>query len=229
MKRNYTPEEAKQEHRDKLGPKLGPVFHELWNDLAWLQIKWREYRELFGTTPDRLDLLNSSAGLFFRIIQDTMWEESLLHLSRLTDRATVAGRKNLTIRLLPALCDDDKLRASVATLVEKAIAATEFARDWRNRHVGHRDLDLVLNSGAKALAPASRTLVSQAISAIHAVLNEISEQLLNSTLSTEVITPGDGALALLYTLHDGVETGRAREERIRSGHFEPNDLKPRKV
>jgi hypothetical protein len=59
--------------------------------------------------------------------------------------------------------------------------------------------------------------VSQALSSIHAVLNVISETLLDSTLIEDVIAPGTGALALLYVIRDGVEADKVRTERIRSG------------
>jgi hypothetical protein len=56
-------DQVRAEHLDKLGPQLGPVFSELRDDLAWLQVKWAGYRELYGTSPEHIDLLNSAAGL----------------------------------------------------------------------------------------------------------------------------------------------------------------------
>jgi len=51
MAEEKTAEQVKAERIEKLGPKLGPVFHALSDDVAWLQVKWAEYRELFGTSP----------------------------------------------------------------------------------------------------------------------------------------------------------------------------------
>lgn len=65
-----------------MGDDLGSLYHALWNELAWLYSKWEEYVELFGTKPSRIDLLNKAAGHFFRIVQDSLWEESLLHIAR---------------------------------------------------------------------------------------------------------------------------------------------------
>ena len=72
MANEMTPDEVKAYHLEKLGPKLEPVYHALSNDLAWLQVKWAEYKELFGTSSERIELLNSAAGLFFQIVQDTL-------------------------------------------------------------------------------------------------------------------------------------------------------------
>jgi hypothetical protein len=222
-------EQVKAEYLENLGPKLGPVFSELMNDLAWLQVKWAEYRELFGTTPERIELLNSATGLFFRILQDTLWEDALLHLCRLTDPATMGGKHNLTIQTLPELCDDPTLKGEVTQLVNDAIVTVSFARDWRNRRIGHRDLSVALGSATRPLAPGSRADVSKALTSIHLVLNHIHERLLNSTLADKVITPATGAEALLYVIRDGLEADAARRDRIRRGKFTQDDLRHRAV
>jgi hypothetical protein len=205
------------------------MFHALSDDVAWLQVKWAEYRELFGTSPERIELLNSAAGLFFRILQDTLWEDALLHLARLTDPPKTRGKHNLTIRALPELCDDPALRLRVSRLVDDTLAATAFARDWRNRHIGHRDLVLALESAAKPLSPASRGDVSAALSAIHRVFNELTELVFDSALADDVITPATGAEALLYVIRDGLEANDARRARIETGRFAEDDLQHRAV
>ena len=52
------------------------------------------YLELFGTKPERLDLLNRSAPGFFRIVQDTFLDDAFLHLSRSTEKPNFGKRKN---------------------------------------------------------------------------------------------------------------------------------------
>jgi hypothetical protein len=53
-----------------------------------------QYLELFGTKPERLDLLNRSAPGFFRIVQDTFLDDAFLHLSRSTEKPNFGKRKN---------------------------------------------------------------------------------------------------------------------------------------
>lgn len=229
MNNEQTADEVRACHLDKLGPKLGPVYHELRNDLGWLQVKWVEYRELFGTSPERVDLANSAASLFFRLAHDALWNDILLSLCRLTDNPKVGRNSNLTIKALPELCDDPKLRDKISELVDQAVTATKFARNWRNRKIAHRDLQLALAQGADPLAEASRAKVEQALSAIHTVLNHINEVLLGSTLWNEVITPLTGSVTLLRVIRDGLEAKKARFERIRNGNFQSGDLGPRPV
>ena len=113
-----TAEEQRQECIQQMGDTLGCQFHALWQEVAWLYSKWAEYLELFGTSPFRVELLNSAAPGFFRIVQDTLWEDTILHIARLTDRPESFGKANLTIRRLPGLVDD-AIRLGAAAFVPK--------------------------------------------------------------------------------------------------------------
>ncbi len=88
------PEEVKRQHIELMGKDLGSVFNELCNELAWLYIKWNQYVELYGTKSSRIELTNQAAPLFFRIVQDTLWEDTLLHIARFTDPPKSAGKKS---------------------------------------------------------------------------------------------------------------------------------------
>lgn len=133
MSRYSTTEEVKQEHIEKLGDNLGSLFHELSNEVAWLYIKWEEYVELFGNAPSRIDLLNQSAPLFFRIVQDSLWENVLLHITRLTDPPISgkksSGRKNLSIQCLSVLVDEE-IKETITKQINNAIEKSSFCRDW---------------------------------------------------------------------------------------------------
>ena len=78
---------TKAKYVAEMGERLGKRFDELWQELAWLNVKWTEHVELFGTKESRIKLLNESASLFFRIVQDTLLEGALLHIARLTERS----------------------------------------------------------------------------------------------------------------------------------------------
>ena len=127
-----TAEDAKKANISKMGEPLGTLYSALWQAVATIHFHWKEYVELFGTKPERIGLLNRAAPTFFRMLQDELWESSLLHLARLTDPATSQGkadRSNLTIQALPALISDAKLKDEVSKLVAEAIRQTEFCRD----------------------------------------------------------------------------------------------------
>ena len=228
MSEHRTAEEVKQRHIDVLGEDLGVLYHALWNELAWLYSKWGEYEELFGKKPSRIELINKVAGHFFRIVQDSLWEDCLLHIARLTDPPKSAGKENLSIRRLPDLIEEDVLKRKVAELVEISIDKAEFCRDWRNRRIAHKDLGLALSTGAEPLKPASQAKVKEALRAISDVMNAISAHYMDSTTFYEGVggSPG-GAISLLYVLDDGL---RAKEEwhaRRKAGDYRPEDYQAR--
>lgn len=48
-----------------MGPALGSRFHVLWEDTVRLYEYWDEYVALYGTSKERVDLLNQTAQSFF--------------------------------------------------------------------------------------------------------------------------------------------------------------------
>ena len=97
---SHTSLENKADHVSKMGEEIGLIYDALWQEIAWIHKKWAEYVALFGTTPERIELLNQAAPSFFRTVQDSMWEDVLLHLARLTDSPRSMG-KNKVHRALP--------------------------------------------------------------------------------------------------------------------------------
>lgn len=224
---SYTAEESKQTNINAMGQQLGPLYHALWQQVAWLHQKWQQYVELYGAKESRLTVLNQAAPLFFRVVQDTLWEDVLLPIARLTDSPESMKKANLSITRLPALIVDAQTKQTVETLVTEALTASGFCRDWRNRHIAHKALQLALGASALPLKPASRAKVKEAIKALDTVLNAISAHYLDSTTHFSGVGSADGALSLLYVLDDGIKTGEARRERLRNGTFTPDDLAAR--
>lgn len=223
MPTHRTDEEVRQLHLEVMGDDLGSQYHALWNELAWLYLKWGEYVEIFGTKPSRIDLINRAAGHFFRIVQDSLWEDTLLHIARMTDPPKSAGKQNLTIRRLPHLLEERTLKAKISELIDKAVGKAEFCRDWRNRHIAHKDLGLALRSGAESLKPASRAKVKDSLDSISNVLNALSSHYMDSTTMFEGVGNAGGAASLLYVLEDGLRFEEERVERLRAGDYRADD------
>lgn len=218
-----TAEESKDANVLAMGEELGLLYSALWQQIAGLHHKWAQYVVLFGTKESRVKLLNASAGQFFRVVQDTLWDDTVLHIARLTDSPASVGRPNLSIRRLPGLIDDLPTRLAVTARVDAALGASEFCRDWRNRHIAHRDLELALKRGANPLKAGSREKVRQAMEALEAVLNTVAEHYLESTTSFDVGDSAGGALSLLYVLDEGLKAEKYRKERIKAGTSLPGD------
>jgi len=225
MSEDMTAEQVEEQYIAAMGPDLGRLFYRFWNECEELHWKWGEYVTLFGTKPERIDLLNAAAGSFFVLVQDSLWKDILLHIARLTDPPKSAGKDNLTLQRLPPIVDET-IRACVEKLLQTFLAKCELARDWRNRRIAHRDLHLAQKDGAKPLKTASRQEVREALDSIAALLNLVqSHYCRSSTTRYGFIRPPGNAEKLLYVLRDGLEADARRRERLKSGNREPEDVK----
>jgi hypothetical protein len=113
----------------------------------------------------------------------------------------------------------------VEVKVQAALSSCAFARDWRNRHIAHSDLDLKVSDTARPLEFASRQSVNQALLSLSEVLNAVAAEYQDSTSFFDTLD-GD-ALALLYVIDDGLRADEQRRERLRNGIHEPNAFRPR--
>ncbi len=222
-----TAEETLADNIQVMGKDLGELYSALWQEVAWVHSKWAEYVQLFGVKESRIHLLNRAAPRFARLVQDSLWEDVLLHVARLTDPPKSMGKGNLSIQALAPHISDPKVRGEVQQLVEEAVLRSDFCRDWRNRHLAHRDLLLALSRGAEPLKAASRQSVREALQALAATLNAVAAHYLDSTTMFDLETDSGGALSLLYVIDDGLKADDERRARLRSGKAEPSDYRPK--
>jgi hypothetical protein len=226
-----TAEESKQNYKSAMGEPLGALFYSLWQEVAWVHLRWHEYVALYGDKPSRVALLNNSAPGFFRIVQDTLWEATLLHIARLTDAPCSAGKSNLTIQRLhdEVRVRDANVAQRVKTLSDKAKVATEFCRDWRNRRIAHSDLSLALDENPTPLEAADRDKVNTALSAIVDVLNAVSLHYMNSSSFFDIHGyPGD-VMSLLCIIDDGLRVEAERRDRLKRREVGPDDYSNRNL
>jgi hypothetical protein len=219
----HTAEESKKLRIAAMGPELGPLYDAMWQQIAWLHNKWEQYVELYGTAESRLKILNEAAPIFFCVVQDTLWDDVLLHIARVTDSSQTMSKANLSIRRFPGEINHGPTKIRVQALVDEALTASEFCRDWRNRHIAHKDLNLALDRAAIPLKPASRAKVKAAIQALDAVLNGVAQHYLNSETVFDMQGTARGALSLLYVLDDGIKAGKARKVRKKTGETVEGD------
>jgi len=193
-------DEIRAEYISSMGEELGASFYELYRKLVELHVLWQQYRQLFGDDTETVHLLNRTAGLFFKIVQDELWDSVLLGVSRMTDPPATGKNKNLTIQSLPPLITDLVLRAEVQSLCDKALDSAEFAREHRNKRIAHQDHNYLSNRGSDPLSGISRALVEQMLAALRAVLNRLELHLRDSTVMYEDFVDESGARLLVHKL-----------------------------
>lgn len=192
--------QIRDEYRRRMGEPLGQLFSALWHELVWLRIKWNEYVELFGTSPERIDLLNRVAPNFFGIIQDIMLNDISLHVARMTDAPKSAGKETLTIRALPDQVDPE-IKSHIESLIKAAGHQVEVCRDSRNRRIAHSELALALEYPSAVPLPAvSRAQIRQGLQSIGSVLNAVEEHYGCSTTGFEHTIPALGGAGSLFDI-----------------------------
>lgn len=200
-----------------MGEPLGKEFSALWQELAWLFSKWSEYLALFDAGSSRIDIMKNSAPLFFRLVQDSLFEGVILQIARLTDPPRTGTKENLTIKRLPTMVDDEELERQLEEAIEEVMDATEFCRDWRNRRFAHRDLRLAIEDGITPLLPASRVGVTDALTLIAKVLNLVQLFYKDSSTIFDLPNSYGGAVSVLYVIDDGLRLSEYRTDRITTG------------
>jgi hypothetical protein len=193
-------DEVRAEYISTMGQELGASFYELYRKLVELHVLWQQYRQLFGDDPDTVHLLNRTSGLFFKIVQDELWDSVLLGVSRMTDPPATGKNKNLTIQSLPPLITDSTLQIEARELCDRALAAAEFAREHRNKRIAHQDHNYLSNRSSSPLSGISRTLVEEMLAALRAVLNRLDRHFRDSTVMYEDFVDESGARLLVHKL-----------------------------
>ena len=196
--------EVQEDCIESMGSELGPIFYRLWFECSYLHTKWHEFDSLYGTGRDNINLMNEAARGFFRMLQDVLLENILIHISALLDPAVQRKKRNLTLGQLPELVDPD-LTPQVHCALSECARLASFAQDWRNRQIAHRDLDLALKRSPKPLRGASRRNVSKCLEAVAHVLNIVEKHYRDSTTEYAFVPRYGDAELLLDLVQEGLE------------------------
>ncbi|URX62070.1 hypothetical protein KR767_18795 [Luteibacter anthropi] len=167
---------------DAMGDDLGTVTAVLDNKLVELQVVWLQYRQLFGKDEATVHLLNRSAGLFFQVVQDQLWDGVLLGIARMTDPAKNGSNKNLTIHSLSPLIANMAFRSKVDALCASALEECGFAREHRNKRIAHRDHRHAVDHQAHPLSGISRAKVGRMLDSLGQVLNALHHHYRDTTV-----------------------------------------------
>jgi hypothetical protein len=197
---------------------LQPLWDALTPEVTWLHGRWIIYRQLFGTSSERIDMLNEAAGTFFYVIQGVLLDEVQLTISKLGDPATTAVRQNLTLAALrQALSATEHLGlcARLDPLLQIFNDRCARIRHRRNKRIAHFDRDTLLKARSAPIEGASRKEIEEALQALRDFLNEIELHLTDSTTGYEHFILHDDGEALVAMIKRGLRYEElARSQRI---------------
>ena len=188
-----------QEIQAQLPPELASQFRPLFKDIFWLGMKWREYATLFGDESN-FYLLHRTASYLFQIIDDIMWDDMILHLSRLVGSAKSMGKENLTVRRIPELIQDAALKSEIQELVESCQAHCAFVAEHRNKRLAHYDLEIAIQNLEASLAGVSRMEMRRAVESLQSIMQKIYAHYTDRHFDFDSSLRSDNANSLIRAL-----------------------------
>lgn len=184
----------------KIPKKFRLNFMWLCQDVASLQKKWDFYLELFNN--ENVELLAELAPGSFNIIFDTLRSDLIMSICRLNDPSHTNQYKNLSLESIIQECGD------IPGLKNKFSKFTKLCEDIgiiRNKRIGHRDFNSVMDFQNNPLPPFSKSKIDEILFRAGDILNTILQFYVDEELNFHVIIVG-GAKTLVYWLKRGKST-----------------------
>jgi len=208
MNRKQAADEVKERFTDTFPEGAGELFYSLWTNVAHLHLNWKNYRALFGTSPERIQLLSWAASSFFGLLDGIVRHDVVLAISRLTDPPRSMGKDNASLaqlleRVTPFLDTDlgKEWKSELADLQ----ADCKPIREIRNRILAHNDLATALKYHSDPMPGISRAYVEGVLAQIRRFLGDIEGHFCGSrTAYQQPLSIGDGE-ALISVLKNARE------------------------
>lgn len=124
------------------------LWAELHTEVHLLHHHWEIFRQLIGTSSERMELLNEVAGSAFRIIHDEMLNGLQLRVAKLSDPAGTGTRTNATLRSLEQglrVVEELDVAEEFKSKLDELDSACSSLRLRRNKRIAHADLATALS------------------------------------------------------------------------------------
>jgi hypothetical protein len=175
------------------------LLEQITTDIYHLHYVWDTFLLLFASDKKNVDVLNAVGPGFFAMNQTLMYDDVLLRINRITDRAKVAGKDTASLEQLLHLTgwqrSDPAQWKIFSDELRTVKAACKECRAHRNRRVSHRELDQ-----ATPLPPTTRKMVEAAIEAVERFVSLFSRELRDVEIPFVVPNVTDHAEQLLRHL-----------------------------
>lgn len=204
----------------ELPDSLAEPYRLISDDYTYILYVYKLYRQLYGHSEKRVDLLNKSAPSFFEATQIALLDFVILGICKLLDPAKSAKNKNASLEWLEVLLiknNNEPLAVDLAAMRKKLNQRSANLRKTRSKRIAHNDL-------AKAKLAQyyphdiSRKDISVILKSIGDYLNKIDEHYTKSTFFFDISMDGDGEI-LLHLLSNGLRY----EELIENGSIKRDD------
>jgi hypothetical protein len=196
---------------------VAEVYEALKIEVTWLHGRWIVYRQLFGESDRRIDMLNECASAFFYIIQDVLIGEVQVTLSKLTDPDATGKHANLSLEQLQLQLEthgDKSLSSQMRSVLDELHVKCEPFRIWRNKKLAHLDLTTSMKSSPNPLPGISRQMIEDALTLLRTYMNKIEGHYNDSEMGYEdfsMLSDGD---ALLAVIRNGLRYEELLQQRV---------------
>ena len=175
------------------------IFDYLFEEVVWLNGKWKIYQQLFLSGQDVYDVLNNSASTFFFLLKRIWLNELISIIMKITDSKTFKNNKterNISLDLLISLLDEKKNKDLIESLnkrLEKIKTICKQLRFVRNKIIAHHDLNAARKINLRKLQPEKIQPVEDAVKEISELYNEVEKYFLGySTAFDKFAMQADG-------------------------------------
>lgn len=165
--------------KTKMPPDVAETHKLLGQQLWLLNARWNDYKMLYCTDDETVQLLEDTASFFFQMVREVLRDDIILTLCRITDPAasTVQGAKrgNLTIQYLISIIPpaDGTVKQRLSNLPATIKGHCGKMRVHRNRRVAHADLETKLKRSNGLLPGIGIAYVDAALKSIADLLNAV--------------------------------------------------------
>jgi len=192
------------------------IFMWLCQDVASLQNKWSFYLELFSS-QENTALLSDLAQSSFHIIEESLRDDLTMAIYRMSDPSQSRGKDNrrkdnLSLETLALRCGAID---SVTDLLEDFKKACKPVRQYRNKRVGHNDLNTTIKPHDNPLPGIGRSQIDRILELASKILNIVYQNFVDGELFFASIQIG-GADALMYWLKMAKEYQAQKKLALRS-------------
>ena len=174
------------------------IYMWLCQDVASLQNKWSFYLELFSS-QENTALLSDLARSSFNIIEESLRGDLTMAICRLSDPPQTMGNENLSLVTLIQQCSRID---NMTELLKDFRDACEPVRQYRNKRVGHNDLNTTIKPYDNPLPGIGRNQIDRILQLASRILNVIYQHFVNEELAFRPFVIG-GAVDLMYWLKMG--------------------------
>lgn len=177
MGQQKSPEEIKEDYLESYPGETGKLAYYLSNQITFLHIKWKEYREIYRSAPETVEMVNEIAPYFFWMHERILRHDVISTIARILDPAYSGGSKPNAS--LTKLINDLKDYADKSLFEEwdhdllKLKETSKKLRKIRNKRLSHNDFDVHLTHSPDILTGISRKNIEDALEGIRSLFNKI--------------------------------------------------------